>query len=169
MGFGDAVASAGPYANNLHLVPDRQPHQHLITQFLQARCSSSKHWSGVGLLMHVKVKNPRHTARSVMLNGYIAVWSTCVPPQMTLAIIVASVAATHRPQHRLTRRLTAAARTALTRHVTLPTNPVADVAKARVVACKPDGHESAHCETQRCQLCLVNSGYPNCIRGCGIE
>jgi len=23
MGFGDAVASAGPYANNLNLVPDR--------------------------------------------------------------------------------------------------------------------------------------------------
>jgi len=23
MGFGDAVASAGPYANNLHLAPDR--------------------------------------------------------------------------------------------------------------------------------------------------
>jgi len=32
-GFGIAVASAGPYANNLHLAPDRQPHQHLITQF----------------------------------------------------------------------------------------------------------------------------------------
>ena len=28
-----AVASAGPYANNLHLAPDRQPHQHLITHF----------------------------------------------------------------------------------------------------------------------------------------
>jgi len=26
-----AVASAGPYANNLHLAPDREPHQHLIT------------------------------------------------------------------------------------------------------------------------------------------
>jgi len=31
MGFRDAVASAGPYANNLHLAPDR--HQHPITQF----------------------------------------------------------------------------------------------------------------------------------------
>ena len=38
--FGDAVASAGPYANNLHLAADRLPHQHLITQFLQAGCSS---------------------------------------------------------------------------------------------------------------------------------
>ena len=48
-GFGMAVASAGPYANNLHVVPDRQWHQHPITQFLQAGCSSwrptvSKHW-----------------------------------------------------------------------------------------------------------------------------
>jgi len=35
-GLWDAVASAGQYANNLHLAPDRQPYQHLITQFLQA-------------------------------------------------------------------------------------------------------------------------------------
>ena len=40
MGFWDAVASAGPYANNPHLSPNRQPHQHLITQFLQAGRSS---------------------------------------------------------------------------------------------------------------------------------
>ena len=40
MEFWDAVASAGPYANNMHLAPDRQPHQHLITQFLQTGCSS---------------------------------------------------------------------------------------------------------------------------------
>jgi len=31
-----AVASAGPYANHLHLAPDREPRQHLITQFLTA-------------------------------------------------------------------------------------------------------------------------------------
>jgi len=37
MRFWDAAASAGPYANNLHLAPERQPHQHLIAQFLQAR------------------------------------------------------------------------------------------------------------------------------------
>ena len=30
-GLGMAVASAGPYANNL--APDRQPYQHLVTQF----------------------------------------------------------------------------------------------------------------------------------------
>jgi len=35
-----AVASAGPYANHLHFDPDRQPRQHLITQFLHANCSS---------------------------------------------------------------------------------------------------------------------------------
>ena len=40
MGFLDAVASAGPYANNLHLAPDTLPHQQLITQLLQAGCSS---------------------------------------------------------------------------------------------------------------------------------
>jgi len=33
-----AVASAGPYANYLHLVPDRC--QYLNTQFLQAGCPS---------------------------------------------------------------------------------------------------------------------------------
>ena len=35
-GLGPAVASAGPYANSLHLAP----HQHLTAQFLQAGCSS---------------------------------------------------------------------------------------------------------------------------------
>jgi len=32
-GDGVAVASAGPYASHLHLVADRQPLQHLITQY----------------------------------------------------------------------------------------------------------------------------------------
>jgi len=31
------VASAGPYANHLHLAPDRQPRQHLITQIFTGR------------------------------------------------------------------------------------------------------------------------------------
>ena len=39
-GVWDAVASAGPYANNLHLASDRQPHQHLTTRFLQTGSSS---------------------------------------------------------------------------------------------------------------------------------
>jgi len=37
---GVAVASAGPYANHLHLAPDRLPCQYLSTQFLQAGCPS---------------------------------------------------------------------------------------------------------------------------------
>jgi len=32
-GFGVAVASAGPYAHDLHLVPDRELHQPLVTIF----------------------------------------------------------------------------------------------------------------------------------------
>jgi len=39
IGFRGEVASAGPYAS-LHLTPDRQPHQLLISQFLQAGYSS---------------------------------------------------------------------------------------------------------------------------------
>jgi len=35
-----AVASAGPFANHLHLAPDRSTRQYLTTQFLQARCPS---------------------------------------------------------------------------------------------------------------------------------
>ena len=37
-----AVASAGRYANNLHLAPDSNHTQHLMTQFLQARWSSAE-------------------------------------------------------------------------------------------------------------------------------
>jgi len=35
-----AVASAGPHANHLNFARDTQPRQHLITKFLQVRCSS---------------------------------------------------------------------------------------------------------------------------------
>jgi len=34
---GVAVVSAGPYANSLHLTLQKQPRQHLITQFLTGR------------------------------------------------------------------------------------------------------------------------------------
>jgi len=44
--MGVAVASAGAYANHLHLAPDRQPCQHLTTQFLQARCPSCRPTNG---------------------------------------------------------------------------------------------------------------------------
>jgi len=45
-GFWDAMASAGPYANKLHLAPKQIPHQHLIiTQILQANqhCHTHTH------------------------------------------------------------------------------------------------------------------------------
>ena len=52
IGVWNAVASAGPYANNLHhLAPNRLPHQHLNTQFFyrqqalpNAKPTVSKHW-----------------------------------------------------------------------------------------------------------------------------
>ena len=52
MGFDMVVASAGPYANNLHLAPDIQAHQHLITQFLQAGCFS---WRSTNSVKALKV------------------------------------------------------------------------------------------------------------------
>ena len=42
MGFGDAVASAGPYANILHLAPEIQKDNHTNTlslKFFTGRCS----------------------------------------------------------------------------------------------------------------------------------
>jgi len=51
-----AVASAGPYANNLHLASYRQPHQHLISQCLQAGCSSWCPTNGVKALKAITEK-----------------------------------------------------------------------------------------------------------------
>jgi len=42
MGFWDVVASAGPYANNLHLTLGRWLHQHLITQFFSPGQTAAK-------------------------------------------------------------------------------------------------------------------------------
>jgi len=60
---GVAVASAGPYANHLHPTPDRQPHQHIITQFFTAGCSLHRPinsikalketWSLASLFLHL--------------------------------------------------------------------------------------------------------------------
>jgi len=55
MGFWDVVASAGPYANNLHPAPDRYLHQHPITQFLQAGFSSWCQTNGVKAQLFPKV------------------------------------------------------------------------------------------------------------------
>jgi len=52
---GVAVASSGPYANHLHLAPDRQPYQYLITQFLQARCPSCRPTNSIKALKEVHV------------------------------------------------------------------------------------------------------------------
>jgi len=49
--LGMAVASAGLYANNLRLAPDRQPHQSLI---LQAGCSSWRPASSVSISTNMK-------------------------------------------------------------------------------------------------------------------
>jgi len=54
MRFWDAVASAGPYANNQHLASDMYPHQHLINQCLQAECSF---WRPTNSVKALKVKS----------------------------------------------------------------------------------------------------------------
>jgi len=48
-----AMASAGPYGHHLHLASDRKLRQHLISQFLQARCSSSHLTSSVNALAYL--------------------------------------------------------------------------------------------------------------------
>ena len=44
------MACAGPYANNQHLAPDRQPHQHPIAHFVQAGCPSCRPTNSVKAL-----------------------------------------------------------------------------------------------------------------------
>jgi len=51
-----AVASAGQY-KSLHLAPDRQPHQHPITLFLQARCPSCRPTNSVKALKATEPHN----------------------------------------------------------------------------------------------------------------
>jgi len=70
-GFWDAVASAEPYANNLHLASHRQPHQHFITEFLQAGCTSRRPINGVEALKanHTELKynqNQKHQQLTVV-------------------------------------------------------------------------------------------------------
>ena len=68
-----AVASAGPYANNLHLAPDRQPHQHLSTQCLQAGCSSWRPTNSVNAL-----KNNTVSISCQLTDTQRCYWLTCV-------------------------------------------------------------------------------------------
>jgi len=49
-----AAASAGPYSNHLHLAPDRQPCQQLISQVLQAGRSSRRPTNSVTALKAIQ-------------------------------------------------------------------------------------------------------------------
>ena len=51
-----AVASAGQY-KSLHLAPDRQPHQHPTTLFLQARCPSCRPTNSIKALKATEPHN----------------------------------------------------------------------------------------------------------------
>jgi len=48
-----ALSSTGPHAS-LHLAPDRQPHQHPTTLFLQAGCPSCRPTNSVKALKYCK-------------------------------------------------------------------------------------------------------------------
>ena len=67
-----AVESAGPHANNLHRTLDCSPHQHLITQFSQAGCSSLHPTNSVKALkavIHQKYKSTDlHVAEPVSVS-----------------------------------------------------------------------------------------------------
>jgi len=104
MGFRDAVASAGPagpYANNLHLAPDWLPHQHLITQFLQAGCSSWRPTNSVKAL-----KAPGNNSKRKMFFITLATssdsvmhWSVvCLSVSQSVPLGIYSV--THQGHHR---------------------------------------------------------------------
>jgi len=58
-----AVASAGPYAG-LHPAPDRQPHQHPTTLFLQARCPSCRPTNSIKALKASKIVS----GKSIQIN-----------------------------------------------------------------------------------------------------
>jgi len=68
-----AVASAGPYAS-LHLAPDRQPHQHPTTLFLQAGCPSCRPTNSVkalkALVVSIVVQN------LVVIDGVVSLYET---------------------------------------------------------------------------------------------
>jgi len=62
-----AVASAGPYAS-LHLAPDRQPRQHLTTQFLQAACPSCRPTNSVKVLKaYLEYRVVRYSTTAVVV------------------------------------------------------------------------------------------------------
>jgi len=78
MGFWNAVASAGPYANSLYLTPDRWPRQHLITQFLQAMCSSWRPTNSVKVLRHTGIYLLLHPDRGAECGDEYICLCVCV-------------------------------------------------------------------------------------------
>ena len=58
-GFWDAVASAGPYANNRNLAANRQPQQHFISRFLQAGDAQPTVSSTEGNCRYMEEKNKK--------------------------------------------------------------------------------------------------------------
>jgi len=71
-----AVALAGPYANNLHLDPDRQPHKHLIAQFLQAKCSS---WRPTNSIKAPKAHKSINQGTNIDVAGEVLVPAVVAP------------------------------------------------------------------------------------------
>ena len=69
------MASAEPYAN-LHIAPDKWPHQHPTTQFFQAGCPSCRPTNSVKAL--------KEASDNLVINGIISCksadvpWSVCV-------------------------------------------------------------------------------------------
>jgi len=65
-----AVASAGPYANHLHLAPDRQPCPHLITQFITCRM--------LFLTPNQQCQRTEGTNRTDTTKNYISKYTKCL-------------------------------------------------------------------------------------------
>ena len=59
-----AVASAGPYANHLHLAPDRQVCQHLIIQFFTGQM--------LFLTPNHQCQSTEDTCHKLMINAFSA-------------------------------------------------------------------------------------------------
>jgi len=79
---GVALASAGPYANHLHLAPDRLPRPYLTTQFFQAGCPSCHPTNSVEtlkaedshyLLPKLNCKNMFYSISAVRASNFMAV------------------------------------------------------------------------------------------------
>jgi len=68
-----AVASAGPYTNNLHLAPDRQPHQHLNGLYCSVEFFLA--FSALMLLVGRHEEHPACKKLSDEVLVWLSVWS----------------------------------------------------------------------------------------------